>query len=151
MDLKKLWNRLHTLPGGKFLFSKIVGFQIPYTGSIRPHIEKFDDGQSEVRIRDRRAIRNHLQCVHAIALANVGELCSGIAVWSRLPDNARMILTRLEIEYSKKSRGTLVAMATCPPILSNDVADFPIDVLVKDSADTTTAKLRVTWRVGPKS
>ncbi len=65
-------------------------------------------------MRDRRAVRNHLDCVHAIALANLAELAGNVALAYSLPDDARFIVSGMEIEYVKKARGTITAIGESP-------------------------------------
>jgi acyl-coenzyme A thioesterase PaaI-like protein len=149
MTIQKIWATCKNFPGGKYVFGKLIGFYIPYTGTVHPYVETFEEGVAEVRITDRRRIRNHLKCVHAIALANVGELASGMAVFSRLPKDARIILVRLSISYSKKSRGRLIARAECPPIPDNQKRDHDIAVAISDESGEVTARLNVVWQVGP--
>lgn len=149
MNIQKIWDTCRKLPGGKHVFGRLVGLYIPYTGTVRPYIETFGDGAAEVHVRDRRKVRNHLQCVHAIALANMGELASGLAVWSRLPVDARIILTQFTITYLKKSRGRLKARAECPPIPDNQKRDQTIDVAISDENGEVTCRLQVTWQIGP--
>ena len=64
-------------------------------------------GYAEVVMQDKRAVRNHLDCVHAIALANLAELAGNVALAYSLPDDARFIVSGIEIEYVKKARGTI--------------------------------------------
>ena len=59
-------------------------------------------GYAEVRMADRRAVRNHLDSVHAVALANLAELAGNVALMYSLPDDARFIMSGMEIEYLKK-------------------------------------------------
>ena len=109
--LIKWWNRLQKLPAGDRLFSFALGRFAPYSGSISARVEALSPGHAVVSIRDRRKLRNHLKSVHAIALINLGEIATGLAVLSTISDTMRGIVLGLEAEYVKKARGKLTATA----------------------------------------
>lgn len=147
--LQRLWRRLQRLPGGRWLFSHILGWLIPYTGSIGARVEALEPGYARIRLRDRRRVRNHLHSVHALALANLGEMASGLAMLGALAPDTRGIPTRLGTEYFKKARGTLIAESrSTPPAVSEDT-DFEVTADIHDAAGDLVARTTVNWRLGP--
>src|SRR5690606_14314022 len=83
--LLTLWDRLGGSAPGRWLFSKLVGLAVPSSGSIGARVESLSPGRVVLSLRDRRRVRQHLGSVHAIALANLAELSSGMAMLSSLP------------------------------------------------------------------
>jgi acyl-coenzyme A thioesterase PaaI-like protein len=146
--LLALWRRLSPLPGGAWLFSRLFGRMVPYSGSVRPRIRVLEPGHAVVEIPDRRANRQHLGSVHAIALMNLGEMTSGLAMMAGLPDGVRGIVTSLGMEYYKKARGTITAEATVAiPTVEHDIA-FEVTADLRDAANVVVARATVQWRLG---
>ena len=108
-SIRQAWNVLSGCRAARSVFSRLVGRMAPYTGSIDARSTVLRAGYAEVVMADRRAVRNHLDCVHAIALANLAELAGNVALVYSLPDDARFIVSGMEIEYMKKARGTITA------------------------------------------
>jgi acyl-coenzyme A thioesterase PaaI-like protein len=96
-SLRRNWDRLSPLPGGKLLFSKVLGAVAPYSGSIDPRILELQPGYARISMSDRRAVRNHLQSIHAAAIVNLAELCGNLAVLYTLPEGDRMIVRGFSI------------------------------------------------------
>ncbi|MBX7118083.1 MAG: DUF4442 domain-containing protein [Gemmatimonadaceae bacterium] len=148
--LLKLWRQLSPLPGGQWLFAQVFSFIVPYSGSVGPRIRVLEPGRAEVEIPDRRSNRQHLGSVHAIALMNVAEMASGLAMMAGLPDGVRGIVTDLRIEYLKKARGTIRAVSRVEvPTVTEDRA-FEVVSECLDRSGAVVARARVTWRLGPE-
>lgn len=145
--LKTWWKRLSGTPLGKWVFSRMIGLMIPYTGTISPNVEKLAPGFAEVFIKDRRRHRNHLRSFHAIALANLGELTTGLALHFLLDAQARAILTSLNIEFLKKARGVITAKATIEQRAPFG-GPIVVEALLSDVHGDIVAKVRATWLVG---
>lgn len=153
MDILAQWQKCLAFPFGKKIFQYMIGRTVPYTGSIQPFVENLAKGHAVVKMKDRNAIRNHLNSIHAVALINLGECTTGFAVVASLnPKTQQAILRKLEIEYLKKSRGTVTAEC----VFKEDVTrltesqDFWLEAHIKDSAGQTTAIAKALWRVGLK-
>jgi acyl-coenzyme A thioesterase PaaI-like protein len=146
----RLWRTLSPLPAGKWIFSRLLGFVVPYTGSVRPRVEELRPGYARVSMRDRRAVRNHLHSIHAIALANLAEVTSGLAMIVGLPDDARSIVTGFSIEYLKKARGPLSAECVVSSVDTSVESEQLIESVVRDLAGDVVAKATARWLVGPR-
>lgn len=145
----KQWQRLHTLPFGKSLFSILTGLMIPYTGSIKSQVVELEPGYAKIQLNERRAIRNHLHSVHAIALANLAEFAGNLALLAGMPDDARFIVKGFTIEYHKKARGLLTAISKPGIVPNNDRREYPVHVDIFDNTGEVVTTYDMQTLVGP--
>ncbi len=147
--VRRLWDRFARVPGGDRAFSILLGRMAPYTGSIRPVVRELGDGYSRVEMKDRRGVRNHLDSIHAIALANLAEVASGLALMYSLPAESRAILVEISIGYSKKARGVLTAECrTSLPDFSIQ-GEHEMTSIIRDQTGEEVARGRAHWLIGP--
>lgn len=148
----RLWRSLERWPGGRRLFSFLLGRVVPYSGTIRPRVLRLEPGHCRVEMRDRRRVRNHLDSVHAVALVNLGELATGLATLSALPEGMRGIVTGLEAAYEKKARGRLSAECRTSPSVpegeEESVSHRAVASIVDVDGDRV-AQVRARWKLSP--
>lgn len=143
------WNRLADKPGGRWLFSFMLGRLAPYSGSICPNIVEIKPGFTRVMLRDRKKVRNHLNSIHAIALINLGEIATGLALLSAISADMRGILVDIKAEYLKKARGTLTATATFElPDQLDDQTSCPVIAELRDQSGDLVTIVTASWLVG---
>jgi len=143
-----LWRRCAGLPFGRQLFGALFAKQVPYSGSIGATVLDLAPGRAKLALRDRRAVRNHLGSIHAVALTNLGELASGLAMTTALPAGVRGIVLRIETVYLKKARGTLVCdcRANVPEVAGD--LNHEVHAEIRDGGGDIVASVRVVWRLG---
>lgn len=148
--IRREWKRLSGKPGGKLLFSKLLGLVVPYTGTIGARVEEVREGYARLTLPDRRQVRNHLRSIHAIALANLVEFTANMAVLFSAPEDSRMIPTALSMEYLKKARGTLTAECRCQLPIGQEKKEYVNEVLIRDAEGEVVAKGSVRSLIGPQ-
>jgi len=122
----------------------------PYSATIRAQVESWEPGHITLRLKDRPAIRNHLNSIHAVALMNLCELTSGLCLLSSIPETVKGIPTRFSIDFRKKARGWLVAEAKVSPPLVTERTSLVLKVDVKDGSHDVVCSAEVLWILQPK-
>jgi acyl-coenzyme A thioesterase PaaI-like protein len=148
--LCEVWNLLSGMPGGKIVFSRFIGRFVPYASNVHATVTVLRAGYAEVQMPDRRAVRNHLDCVHEIALANLADLAGTLALACSLPDDARALPSGMQIEHMKHARGPITAVAECPVPRTAARARHDVLVRLRDESLEEVARVVLHRLVGPK-
>lgn len=145
--ISRAWERTARLPLGNLLFSRLVGRMAPYTSTIGATVLELGDGHARVELRDRPAVRNHLRSVHAVALINLGEVTTGLAVMHYVDGRGRGIVTSLAMDYLKKARGTITATCTAELPRTPGSHDVEVTADLRDPQGDLVARARATWKI----
>lgn len=151
-DLPALHRRLSAWPAGQWLFSRLVCARAPYFRTIAPRITRLEPGLCEGDFRDRRAVRNHIGTVHAIALCNLAELVTGLMVDASTPAGMRWIPKGMQVAYLKKARGRIHARAWLETPLHVATTGYEVGVPVelRNRAGETVCRATITCWISPR-
>ncbi len=131
------------------MFSRLLGIAVPYAGTLKAEVWEMMEGSAVVTMPDRRGVRNHLNSIHALALANLGELTANLALLSLCPPEGRFIVTRLEVDYLKKARGELTCTCSIPSDLPwRTVEQTAAVATLTDAEGDTVTRVTVYWKLG---
>lgn len=146
------YQRLARLPGGRWLFSRLVCLKAPYFSTIAPRVERLEPGLCEATLRHRRSVTNHLGTVHAIALCNLAELAGGLATDASLPASMRWIPRGMQVDYLHKASGSMRATArpAGPAVAAAEAYALPVDVIVANRAGEPVFRARIDMWVSPR-
>lgn len=139
------WRRLHGVPLGRWLFTRAVCLRAPYFASLSPLILEIEPDHVTARVRKRRKVKNHIGTVHALACANLCELCAGVLMEAAIPAHRRWIPRGMNIEYLAKAATDVTATARLPETRWEDGEDVPVDVSVlgEDGREVVHAVIRM--------
>ena len=141
-------------------FRKALPFNVPH--GIR--ILELGESQVRVALPDRRRNKNHLNGMHAIAMATACEFASGLAVLERFNlEDYRLIMYRLEMDYHRQpapgpcEAHSVIALDLEQKIRDelasseDEVSKFSMISELFDGAGERIATAKVHWHVKPWS
>lgn len=143
------YQRLNKLPGGKFIFAKLVGFSAPFFSKINPIFIDLRPAYCKTQIKDRRSVRNHLGTINAGALCSMAEMTGGLALDSIVPNTLRWIPKTMTVQYLAKASGTITAISEFNASIV-DEGDVIIPIVVSNKADEVVFTADITFYVSRK-
>ena len=144
------WKKLKDKPFGKKLFSRGVGKLAAYTGTIKALVTDLKPGHCISFLKERNKNKNHLKSIHAVALINLGEMTSGLAVLSGMTSQVRGILTKMEMQYIKKAKGDLTAECICEIPEVQDSLEYSVTTQIMDFSGEIVAVGTFHWLLSRK-
>ena len=137
------------------LISRIFGQVVPLVGTAGLRYEELTPERVVVSIRNRRPVQNHIKGVHAAAMALVAETATGFAVGMNLPDDKLPLIKTLKVDYLKRTRGDMRAVASLTPdqvqlIRTTPKGEVLVPVVVTDESGEEPIRCEMLWAWVPK-
>lgn len=143
----KLYKKAIKYPFGKKLFGLSVCLNAPYFLSIRPKIIDIKSNYVEIKIKKRKAVTNHINTVHAIAMCNMAEFAGGLMTEVSVKDKSRWIPSGMTVKYLKKAKTDLTAISDGTGIDWSKEGETLVPVIIKDKNDETVFTAEITMNI----
>jgi len=143
------YQQLSKIPGGKFVFAKLVGISAPFFSKIHPIFIDLRPAYCETQIKDRRSVRNHLGTINAGALCSMAEMTGGLALDSVVPSSMRWIPKTMTVNYVAKAIGTITAISEFDQSIV-EPGDVVIPIIVSNASGDTVFTADITFYVSNK-
>ncbi|HNE90726.1 MAG TPA: DUF4442 domain-containing protein [Agitococcus sp.] len=132
------------------VISKIFGKVVPYVGTSGLLYEELTPERVVVSIKNQRKVQNHINNVHAAAMALLAETATGFIVGMNLPDDKLPLIKTLKVSYYKRTQGDMRAVAT---LSAEDIArierepkgEVLVPVIVTDESGGEPIKCEMLW------
>ena len=137
--LMALWERLESIPGGKFLFSKGVQNKAPYFKTANGQAQVVRPNYCEVLVKKKKSVQNHIGTVHVIAICNGLEMAMGVCAETSIPDKLRWIPKGMRVDYTAKAGSDITCIAEIDPDAWKP-GDLEVKVTAKDDQGGVVVK-----------
>lgn len=144
-----IYKKLSSWPLGRKLFSIIVSRTAPYFATISPYVTELREGYSEVLIKKRKKVTNHIGTVHVIAIANGLEMAMGTMAEASIPPNLRWIPKGMTLEYTAKAGSDIRCIAEVDQSAWKP-GDLIVEVKALDDQDVVVVKGTITLWISEK-
>jgi acyl-coenzyme A thioesterase PaaI-like protein len=136
--------------------SKILGKVVPYVGTTGLLYEEITSERVIVSIRNQHKVQNHIKNVHAAAMALLAETATGFVVGINLPDDKLPLIKSLKVDFYKRTKGDMRAVATLTPedvarITTEPKGELWVPVTVTDESGNEPIKCEMLWAWVPKA
>ena len=148
--LIKYWKSFGGNGIGRWLVSRMVCFKAPYFGTNKPTFTEIKPGHVALEFPKRRAVYNHINTVHAIAMCNAAELAGGVCLDVSLDANFRWIPIGMTVQYLKMAKTDLRAECRIENYDWNEPQDVVMPVSVYDSNNDEVFHADITMRISAK-
>ena len=133
-----------------WLRNRVLGRAVPFTGTAGLHYAEMSPDQVVVTVPNVRRVQNHIQGVHAAAMALLAETATGMVVGMNVRDECLPLCKTLHIDFKRRAQGGLRAVARLSAaqrelMLKNDKGEVSVLVQVSDESGEQPIQCEFIW------
>lgn len=133
-----------------FLLTRLFSSQVKYAATSGIKITMVTTNETRLYIENKKAVRNHIGGVHAIAVALLAESATGIVFGFNVPDTKVPLLKSMKIDYQRRMQGNLTAIANLTDkqissIEQDEKGSMFVPVIIEDESDESPIECLMEW------
>ena len=127
-----------------------LGRAVPFTGTAGLQFEQMTPVSVTVSLANRRPVQNHIQGVHAAAMALLAETTTGMVVGMNVRDDCLPLCKSMHIDFKRRAQGGLRAVARLSPaqcelMQKNVKGEVSVLVEVTDESGAAPIQCEFIW------
>ncbi|MBK7000367.1 MAG: DUF4442 domain-containing protein [Rhodoferax sp.] len=137
-------------PARPWLRNRVLQRAVPFTGTAGLDYILMTPERVEIAIANQRRVQNHIQGVHAAAMALLAETATGMVVGMNVRDDCLPLAKQMRIDFKKRTVGALRATATLTPeqraqMQQHDKGEVTVPVRVTDESGAEPIECEFIW------
>lgn len=130
--------------------NKVMGRAVPFTGTAGLDFAHMAPERVEVAVANVRRVQNHIQGVHAAAMALLAETATGMVVGMNVRDDCLPLAKTMRIDFKRRAQGAMRAVATLSDaqrqlMQQSDKGEVSVPVLVSDESGEQPIQCEFIW------
>lgn len=117
--LHRLVSKVNTsplpLPAKQAALSLLFNSQVKLAFTAGIQIQELTNAHAQLQLKNRMRVQNHIGGVHACGMALLAESATGIVFGMNVPDTSIPVIKSMSIQYKKRAKGDLQAVASLTP------------------------------------
>lgn len=127
-----------------------VSKKVPYVGTSLVRVEELTADRVTAVVPNKKKVQNHIHSVHAAAMTLLAETVSGFVVAMNLPDDKLPLIKSLKVDFLKRTKGKLQAVATISDeqrakMEAEPRGDTSIEVHLSDESGGEPVRCEMIW------
>ena len=131
-------------------YTVLFNTMVKLAGTAGLRVEKLNNREVEVHLRNRWRIQNHIGGLHACSMALAAESATGILVGMNVPDTHIPLIKKMNVNFVRRCQGDIRVRATLGEddykrINEDDKGEVTVDVRVEDESGKEPIEAEMIW------
>lgn len=133
-----------------WLRNRVLGRAVPFTGTAGLNFVEMTPEQVVMAVPNVRRVQNHIQGVHAAAMALLAETATGMVVGMNVRDDCLPLAKTIHIDFKRRAQGGMRAVARLSAaqrelMQKNDKGEISVLVQVSDESGEQPIQCEFIW------
>ena len=133
-----------------FGYTMLFNSMVKLAGTAGIKVEKLSQKESQVYLKNRKKVQNHIGGLHACSMALAAESATGMVVAMNVPDTHVPLIKSMHVDFVRRCQGDIRVKAwlsdeDCRRIHEEDKGDVSVQVKVEDESGNEPIQTEMIW------
>lgn len=131
-------------------YTMLFNSMVKLAGTAGLKVEKMGQKESQVYLKNRKKVQNHIGGLHACSMALAAESATGMVVGMNVPDTHIPLIKSMHVDFVRRCQGDVRVKAWLTDedykrIHEDDKGDVSVNVRVEDESGKEPIETEMIW------
>ena len=131
-------------------YTMLFNSMVKLAGTSGLFVERLSQKESEVYLKNRKKVQNHIGSLHACSMALAAESATGMLVGMNVPDTHIPLIKSMHVDFVRRCQGDIRVKAWLSEedykrIHEEDKGDVNVQVRVEDESGNEPIETEMIW------